>query len=94
MKKFNEADVEDLEEAVAELCELFEVESGTDPIESLFDVVNLLQARSAGELKCKGGFRDFYKQAYPEQSVSDFAFAREVWYAAVEHCYKQNRELR
>ena len=94
MKKFDEADLEDLTEAVTELCDMFDIEISEDPIESLFDVVNLLQARCDGELRCKGGFREFYKYTYPAQSVSDFAFAREIWYAAVEHCYKQNRGLK
>ena len=90
MKTFDAADIEDLENAVAELCAEFELKPDVDPIESILNVVNALQERRTSALKCRGNFAAWFKHDYPGSSVADFAFAREVWYAAVNVCYAES----
>jgi hypothetical protein len=84
----------DLIEVVTELCEIIGIEQDADPIEALYDLVNALQERKQSALKLQHQFAEYYKYNYPNSSVSDFAFAREVWYAAVNTCFKHNQRLK
>jgi hypothetical protein len=84
----------DLIEVVTELCQIFGVDQDADPVEALYDLVNVLQERKQSALKIQHKFAEYYKYNYPSSSVSDFAFAREVWYAAVNVCFKSNQRLK